>query len=266
MGFLQETSNNTLGSARQLALHHTIVPYYLAFATAELRSQTIDRMRGKQIAALKFSLGLLTSGFRANHPLKACRLCEREDLANHGVAYWHRSHQYPTILVCPTHREPLWFDRSKSDGVARFEWLLPDSVPARLRKEISIKNLPANLADLMKLATLSIEVAEFGAHRPLEKAQLQTTVRRRLSALDFVTQNGSIRQRALGEDYFRTYGYLGSVELLRGLPTSATGGFRPSSSFASQGRGAPKPRSRSHNDELAVDVVRRVSSRLPGLH
>jgi hypothetical protein len=178
-------------------------------------------MRGEQIAALKFSLGLLTSGFRANHPLKACRICEREDLTNHGVAYWHRSHQYPTTLACPTHHEPLWFDRSKSDGAARFEWLLPDSVPARFRKEVSIENLPVHLADLIKLATLSIEVAEFGAHQSLERARFQTTVRQRLSALDFVTQNGSIRQRALGEDYFQTCRYLSSAELLRGLPTSA---------------------------------------------
>lgn len=204
-----------------MALRHTIVPYYLAFATSELRHQTLTRMRGEQIAALKFSLGLLTSGFRANHPLKACRICEREDLTNHGVAYWHRSHQYPTTLVCPTHREPLWFDRSKSDGAARFEWLLPDSIPARVRKRVSIKNLPVHLADLTKLATLSIEVAKFGAHQSLERARFQTTVRQRLSALDLVTQNGSIRQRALGEDYFQTCRYLSSAELLRGLPTSA---------------------------------------------
>ena len=177
-------------------------------------------MRGEQIAALKFSLGLLTSGFRANHPLKACRLCEREDLANHGIAYWHRTHQYPTTLVCPTHHEPLWFDRSKSDGAARFEWLLPDSIPARFRRHISISNLPGYLEDLIKLATLSIKVAEFGAHQSLERARFQTTVRQRLSALDFVTQNGSIRQRALGEDYFQTCRFLSSAELLRGLPTS----------------------------------------------
>jgi hypothetical protein len=46
---------------------------------------------------------LLTSRFRAHHPLKACEYCFVEDVRDHGWAYWH-----PQVQVTPR----VWSPRS----------------------------------------------------------------------------------------------------------------------------------------------------------
>lgn len=38
---------------------------------------------------------------------RTCRSCATKDRAEHGTAYWHRTHQLPGTTVCLKHREPL---------------------------------------------------------------------------------------------------------------------------------------------------------------
>jgi hypothetical protein len=46
-------------------------------------------MEGDTLAHFKLRLGILTSRFRANHPLKACVVCMAADRNRFGWAYWH---------------------------------------------------------------------------------------------------------------------------------------------------------------------------------
>src|SRR3546814_14840989 len=62
-------------------------------------------MSGASVAHLKFRLGLLTSRFRANHPLKACPACMTKDLDDHQTTYWRLDHQFPGVWHCPVHGE-----------------------------------------------------------------------------------------------------------------------------------------------------------------
>lgn len=114
-----------LGSAEQIIYDRTLLPYFLPFAPPDVGRAAIDAMRGPSIGGLKFRLGLLTSGIRAHHPLKACMDCIEDDLHSYASTYWHRSHQLPGAAVCLKHETWLCASNRKAGGVGRFEWLLP---------------------------------------------------------------------------------------------------------------------------------------------
>ena len=64
------------------------------------------------------------SAFRGS--LRFCRACIADDLHNHGVAYWHRSHQVPWVVCCHRHNTPLYLHilHKRSAGY-RLPLLLP---------------------------------------------------------------------------------------------------------------------------------------------
>lgn len=82
-------------------------------------------MSSNSVAYLKLRLGILTSRFRANHPLKACSQCMEQDIRETGWAYWHLKHQFPGVWMCTTHKQQLLLSTLKANGVKRFQWLLP---------------------------------------------------------------------------------------------------------------------------------------------
>jgi transposase-like protein len=87
-----------------------------------------------------------------------------------GTAYWHLEHQYPGVWWCTEHSELLVESEIKSNGVERFQWVLPNlhnkKVPvverenlfelARLSKFISdfVNLLPLNFMDFSNVHLL----------------------------------------------------------------------------------------------------------------
>jgi len=123
-----ERSHERLGNSQCIARDRTILPMYLVSRNSTACVDAFEALAtGVQATSLKYQLGLLTSRFRANHPLKACRSCIAEDVDMAGIATWRRSHQFPGIWVCQRHREPLLAASLKSTGVHRFGWLLPEA-------------------------------------------------------------------------------------------------------------------------------------------
>jgi transposase len=114
-------------SPRHLALRHTLLPFYLPLRSEVDSEAVLHSLVIPQAGILKFRLGILTSRFRANHPLKACLHCIEDDVRSHGVGYWHVQQQLPGVWVCRRHGGMLRISRLKSSGVARFGWLLPTS-------------------------------------------------------------------------------------------------------------------------------------------
>jgi len=226
LGHLSAAARGSLGSPTSIALNQSIAPYFFAFAEESLREEALTRMQGTHIGALKYSLGLLTSGFRANHPLKGCSECETQDLERHGITYWHVSHQYPTALVCPKHGQPLWCERSKSDGSSRFEWLLPDDVPAGNREFLSFRPTGNALNEGQRISNLTMDFADFGRSTFFDREQFQKAIRHRLGQLDLVTRSGSIRQKLAAASYLQSCVYLSRISTLRGLPADHTSAVR----------------------------------------
>lgn len=95
-------SDGTLGTAAQIIRHRTVLPFYLPTRKRPQAEEIIATFEAGNISSLKYKLGILTSRFRAHHPLKACTECMQEDLANYSVRYWHLSHQFPGVCSMPS--------------------------------------------------------------------------------------------------------------------------------------------------------------------
>jgi hypothetical protein len=89
-----------LGTVREVAVQRMLLKFFLPFLGADVAGDAVATVRGKSVAHLKLRLGLLTSRYRAHHPLKACRACMARDLEEHQTAYWHIEHQYPGVSHC----------------------------------------------------------------------------------------------------------------------------------------------------------------------
>ncbi|MDM4766670.1 TnsD family Tn7-like transposition protein [Pelomonas sp. SE-A7] len=118
-------AGDALGTAASIVEEHTLLPLYLRFASPEMVDATSSAAAQSSSGRLKFQLGLLTSRFRANHPLKACRACMQEDTLQHITPYWHREHQLPGVWICSRHGGWLQSSDLKATGISRFGWLLP---------------------------------------------------------------------------------------------------------------------------------------------
>jgi hypothetical protein len=121
-----ERTENRYGSSAEICLERTLLRFYRCFISTNETDNAIAVMSGTNVCHLKLRLGILTSRFRANHPLKACPSCVRQDIETKGWSYWHIEHQYPGVWYCNIHGELLGESEVKSNGVERFQWGLPN--------------------------------------------------------------------------------------------------------------------------------------------
>jgi transposase len=148
-----------LGSPVDIALDHSLLPYYLMFRSAAVRRRMLAECCTGATAPHKALLGILASRFGADHPLKLCPRCMAEDVDAHGVAYWHRTHQLPGIWVCPAHCEALRVLPLVWNGVDRFGLHLPDLArsedvqwPMEARTRESLLSVAASTRHLLSLS------------------------------------------------------------------------------------------------------------------
>lgn len=113
------------GSAESILLNHTILPLFVPFQNKVKIEDAIRTVKSDRLDSIKYRLGLVSSGFGAEHPLKACPCCMREDVHAHGIAYWHLKHQYPGVMICPRHQTWLMPSTKSRRWSGRFEWSLP---------------------------------------------------------------------------------------------------------------------------------------------
>lgn len=192
-----------LGTAEAIILRRSLLSYYLPFRSAADQADAMSAMQGRGIGSLKFRLGILTSRFRANHPLKACSECMREDQRDFGSAYWRLTHQLPGTLICIRHNSLLLSSTEKSTGVGRFLWLLPTS--DRLQRV----SRPAQLADsqissLIELAHSAHQLAQLPRGFHFKPASILDTYHAALTSQGLMTQGGVMKNAAIGASYFHT--------------------------------------------------------------
>lgn len=122
---LADAAAGNLGTPQSIALDHTLLRYYLIARTPDESAAAVTSLVHPTPGVLKFRLGILTSRFRANHPLKACPRCMDDDVSAWGSSYWHLAHQYPGAWICRQHDTPLLRSTVKTNGISRFKWMLP---------------------------------------------------------------------------------------------------------------------------------------------
>ena len=194
-------TDSSFGTSQQISRDQTLLRYYRAFLSPSVTEAAVQAMRGPSVAHLKFKLGLLTSRFRANHPLKACHRCMRDDVERSGWTYWHLRHQFPGVWVCTVHGTALHVSEVKSNGVERFLWHLPDE--ARI-SDNWFSGRQTSLVALQSLANLTIGLIEFKADDAwLEASSVQETLRTALANRGWLTSGGNIRITDAATDYLQ---------------------------------------------------------------
>ncbi len=94
-------SGHSLKPAK-LIQEHTLLGFYSPFLPTERVRQIIAEMEGSNGAAVHKLAGVTASTIRCPDWLRFCPSCV-EDEKREDECYWHRVHQVPGVLVCPTH-------------------------------------------------------------------------------------------------------------------------------------------------------------------
>lgn len=204
------------GSVDELIDAHTILPYFLPLRPPAVAAQARVALASRHPGSLKFQLGLLTSRFRAHHPLKACPNCIEQDVRTHNVAYWHLTHQLPSVWVCLEHGTPLRHSALKSAGVRRFDWLLPDDCDF---EEGTDSPEPTRQA-LLRLATDSLALAEIPPGFHFDREQLARTYSLRAASLFGQIASPTLAWRKLAMIYAQALSPLHGLSAFAGLPQS----------------------------------------------
>lgn len=160
LGALNTLMIETWGTPVTIVSEHTIVPFFLAFQSEHNVLATYEALSGPRLGSLKYRLGLLTGRFGAEHPLKACPSCMANDRLLFGVAYWHLSHQYPGVILCPVHGQYLRESTVNRQWSGWFEWSLP--AEERLLPPLPSPTSTVDQIILKKIAGAIIDLAAFG--------------------------------------------------------------------------------------------------------
>lgn len=171
---LEQNGFHYWGNPESILLHHTIFSVFVPFQNKIKIEDAIITIKSDRIDSLKYRLGLVSSGFGAEHPLKACSYCMREDVYAHGIAYWHLTHQYPGVLICPRHQAWLMVSTKSRRWSGRFEWSLPSK--DCLIQQASSQKLWSRPA-FMALANNVIDLATIGRVTSFESCAVAATYR-----------------------------------------------------------------------------------------
>lgn len=220
LGIFSKRTANQLGTAGAIARERTLLGYYGRFLSPGDEQEAVLALSGNSVAHLKFRLGLLTSRFRANHPLKACTACMAADVQEHGWAYWHLDHQFPGVWWCNTHGLPLRESLLKSTGVDRFLWHLPciDSL-RELPPEICHPT-EAMLTSLFSLARTTVDLVAGTSLCELEPDYLYRAYRVELTHRGWVTEGGSLRLSIIAANFLEYARQLRLIPELDALPAT----------------------------------------------
>jgi transposase-like protein len=100
--FHQQVGANLKSSLDQIINNYTLFPLYSPYITASRKQLFYKSMTN---SSGNFNYFLITG--QGNHSSlkrpRYCPYCFEEGLTTFGEAYWHRSHQIPTLFFCTTH-------------------------------------------------------------------------------------------------------------------------------------------------------------------
>lgn len=177
-----------------LADRATVLPFYVRFRDPSIAARAIAKMCGSTVAALKDDLGLRASAAGPGARVKACRECMAADTAAVGTSYWHRTHQLPSVTMCPTHSVPLLESRSIGPGKQR-RLFLPHEVRWDPAKNCESDKSPDPSA--LRISKLSAEALSSELPGGLNRETLYFTYRHGLKSSGFLSPRGQLRASAL---------------------------------------------------------------------
>lgn len=186
-----DRTRRAYGDVETVARLITNLPYFVCFRPLDHQTAALSLMSSDAHGRFKFRLGLPAGPARGRFPLRACGRCMHGDDQSYGVAYWHRRHQLPGVLVCQTHGEPLLESQLRVDRRRRSMFVLPgddavfESAPTYDSEE----------SVLHRLATLSADLLDHAPTFEYSSDQMRATYIHALKDRGMVTKNGLVRAR-----------------------------------------------------------------------
>nr|WP_255358206.1 TnsD family transposase [Pseudorhodoferax sp. Leaf274] len=193
----ETATEGAFGNARQVALRHTLLGYFLPFSSRDFAEDILTRVTSGAVPDLKMRLGIPASGIRGYHPLKFCKRCVAQDVEKFGWAIWRIPHQPPSTLVCSRHQRPLVLTWNTASPVHRRSWLLPDEPATDHRAEVKVGGKRAdNLLQRMAAISAHAQTLAPGAWR---HARLVAVYRHWAKLHGALSPGGSVRHGAIFE-------------------------------------------------------------------
>ncbi|MXP13611.1 hypothetical protein GRI44_02435 [Altererythrobacter confluentis] len=181
----------------RLIRDQTALPYFTAFASAEVRAKAAAQMLSRG-ASLQFSLGLSTSKVPLPDTLQFCPQCLKQMLVERGEQWWLRTHQLPGVAVWPDHGSVLRrtvFRVCASDRhrlVCPDEANCPDSAPLLTSARVS----PQSTALLVGFARASRRLLQVPP-KPRSERQIWQGYRRDLARRGLLKGTDHVRHQEL---------------------------------------------------------------------
>lgn len=139
------------------------------------------------------------------------------DVDRHGVAYWHRMHQFPGVWWCHIHDEPLRESAVKATGVERFFWHLPSTSTLAAGKSGKFQHASdASSRRLARLGRLTRDYIRWGGR--IDEVRLLSAYHHALNELGLLSPAGGLKLTPIAEQFCRHVGPLRCVDELQHLP------------------------------------------------
>lgn len=220
MGAFAERTGYMLGESEKIARERTLLKYYGRFLPGEDEQDAVAALCGDSVAHLKYKLGLLTSRFRANHPLKACELCMLDDVREHGWSYWHLEHQFPGVWWCQKHDLLLRESLLKSTGVERFLWHLPDVKVLRVWPQEIVASVTLSKHRFTSVARTTVELVANTVLGELTSDRLYKTYQHKLTLRGWLTSGGNLRLAEVAASFLEYASPLRALPEFKALPAT----------------------------------------------
>ncbi|MGY3170874.1 hypothetical protein ACVWYU_000247 [Pseudomonas sp. TE12234] len=235
LGSLTTQAPSAWGDPTSIIREHTILPLFFPFQSDQQIPELVQSAEISHIGAIKYRLGLLAGRFGAEHPLKACTACMAKDLDIHGVAFWHLSHQYPGVVLCPIHGLVLRESAVNCQWPGRLQFALPcDDVLAP--QTASVSSTEAHEA-LQRLGKGVLDLASYAMSRRFNPMIVRFVYQNALTQLCITGQDGALIATSFSEyaSLLQTYAPLhtlpkttqGAEAFLKQLTRNPRGCYHP---------------------------------------
>ncbi|MDR9404700.1 MAG: TnsD family Tn7-like transposition protein, partial [Halothece sp. Uz-M2-17] len=114
-------------TAERFLQNHTLFPYYQPFLSRDRAHRIQASMKADNGGNIHTRAGIMASSVKTPQFLRFCPDCLQDDFSQYGESYWHRLHQVPGVLFCPTHAQPLQNSLIPVNGMNRHEYFPANS-------------------------------------------------------------------------------------------------------------------------------------------
>ena len=205
LAVITEKADGFLGTPKRLL--RQLTAFHVAAALGDVESCTLANIEsGDQ------SFDLTAVEFGGMCRWRICPDCVADDIALAGIAWWHRTHQLPTSLVCATHGTPLQrFDVKRHQAHEHFILPIDFSTGAAIDlTPVVIENLPF----WNELATLGKDALDSKEELPSLSA-IHDVFIAGLRQQGLVTRGGNLRQTDYAATFAHRAGHLCAPGMLK---------------------------------------------------